>query len=157
MCSVFLFLAGFGERILIYNPRYKYKLCARAARAVHHKSCTFNDLLQVWLWTPGNLLMNVETSTCLQTSKTQSDFLPMTVTKCNSSDLGQKWQCDERELLWGISFDSPNITYAVRYYYKDQNLKVRSVQRLVSPGNTWTVFPTTNQSVCSARSHNEGN
>ena len=156
----FFFLAGFGEKILIYNP--VYKLCARGAGAVHHnKSCTFNDLRQVWLWTPGNLLMNVETSTCLQTRKTKSnDYLPMTVTGCNSSDLGQKWQCDEREeyQLLGISFDSPDITHIVRYYNMDPNLKAKSVRiGKLSAGNTWTIFPTNNQSICSARNHNEGN
>ncbi len=157
MCSLFLFLAGFGERILIYNP--VYKLCARAARAVHHnKSCTFNDLRQVWLWTPGNLLMNTETSTCLQTRETGSNYLPMTVTGCNSSDLGQKWRCDERELLLGVSFHSPYVTHIVRYYHKDEDLKARSVTRAKpTGGNFWTIFPTNNQSICSARNHNEGN
>ena len=103
--------------------------------------------------------MNTETSTCLQTKNTGKDYLPpMTVTKCNSSDLGQKWQCDERELLLGISFDSSDITHIVRYYHSDPNLKARSVRRgKPTAGNIWTIFPTDNQSICSARNHNEGN
>ena len=155
----FLFAAGFGEKFLIHNPTVEQ--CARAninkLNIIPTKACTFNHPRQVWVWTPGNLLMNVQTSTCLQTKKTQMNrYLPMTVTQCNSSDLGQKWRCDESRLLWGTSFDSPNITHAVRYHDENTPLNARSVNILVSSGNTWTVFPTNNQSVCSA-SHNEGN
>ena len=154
----FLFAAGVGQTFLIHNPTVEQ--CAQAdinkLNIIPTKDCTFNDPHQVWVWTPGNLLMNVHTSTCLQTKETQTNrYLPMTVTQCNSSDLGQKWRCDESRLLWGISFDSPNITHAVRYN-GNKALKARSVKILVSSGNTWTVFPTNNQSVCSA-SHNEGN
>ncbi|CAB4035389.1 Hypothetical predicted protein, partial [Paramuricea clavata] len=148
--------AGFGEKFLSHNPIYK--LCARAdidGRIRHTKYCTFNnDPRQVWVWTPGNLLINAQTSTCLQARKTKSAFiLSMTVTRCNSTDLGQKWRCNDSRLLWGTSLDSPNITHAVRYYAQDNYLKARSV-RQVSRGNTWTVFPSNNRSVCSA-SHNE--
>ncbi|CAB4001084.1 Hypothetical predicted protein, partial [Paramuricea clavata] len=145
---------GFGEKFLIHNPIFK--LCMRADGSIRHtKYCTFNDPRQVWLWTPGNLLMNAQTSTCLQAKKTtKANFLSMTVTQCNSPDLGQKWRCDDSRQLWGTSLDSINITHAVRYYNNDKYLKARSVKYLVSPGNNWTVFPSNNRSVCSA-SHNE--
>ena len=152
----FVFAAGFGERFLIHN--HIFKLCARADGSIRHtKDCNFNDLRQEWLWTPGNLLMNAQTSMCLQAKKTTvANFLSMMVTQCNSPDLGQKWRCDDSRQLWGTSLDSLNITHAVRYYYQDKYLKARSVKYLVSVGNNWTVFPSNNRSVCSA-SHNEGN
>jgi hypothetical protein len=153
----FLFAAGFGEKFLIHNPTVEQCAQADKLNIIPTKDCTFNDPHQVWVWTPGNLLMSVHTSTCLQTKETQTNrYLPMTVTQCSSSDLGQKWRCDESRLLWGISFDSPNITHAVRYHDENTPLNARSVNILVSLGNTWTVFPTNDQSVCSA-SHNEGN
>ena len=135
--------------------------CARASTTgiiQHTEDCNFNDLRNVWLWTPGNLLMNAETSTCIQTNNKKGRYLDMSLTECSSSDLRQKWRCEERRLLWGVSFDSPNITHAARYYKTDTEkaIKARSVKVKVSKANTWTVFPTNNKSVCSARSR-EGN
>ena len=146
--------AGFGERFKIQTPEFKQ--CAIADKTIHTIDCAFNDLRQVWLWTPGNLLMNAKTSTCLQTLNTKDDYIPMTLKQCDSSDLRQKWRCTCDEwFLWGVSFTSPTITHAVRYYNRARNLLVRNVKIKVSKGNVWTVFPTANQSVCSA-SHTEG-
>ena len=135
--------------------------CVRASTTgiiQHTEDCKFNDLRNVWLWTPGNLLMNAETSTCIQTDNKKGKFLPMSLTQCSSSDLQKKWRCEERRLLWGVSFDSFNITHAARYYKKDKKKAIiaRSVKDKVNKANTWTVFPTNNRSVCSARD-NEGN
>jgi hypothetical protein len=119
--------------------------------------CNSNDIRQVWFWTPGNLVMNAETSTCLQTSNANAaqDYIPLTLNQCDSSDLRQKWLCDKR-LLWGVSFDSSNITHAVRYYRPGRTLLVRSEKKKAKQETKiWTVFPTTNQTVCSA-SHTEG-
>ena len=102
--------------------------------------------------------MNAETSTCIQTNNKKGPYLDMSLTQCSSSGLRQKWRCEERRLLWGVSFDSPNITHAARYYKTDTEkaIKARSVKVKVSKANTWTVFPTNNKSVCSARPR-EGN
>ena len=139
----------FGERFLIYTP--VYKRCAQATTndIQHTQDCNFNDLRRVWLWTPGNLLMNADTSTCLKTKNMGRNYLPMVLEQCSSSDLGQKWRCEKRRSLWGISFDSPNITHAARYY-TEKDINVRSVNVTVNDGNTWTVFPTNNESSCSA-------
>ena len=102
--------------------------------------------------------MNAETSTCIQTNNKKGSYLDMSLTQCSSSDLQQKWRCEERRLLWGVSFDSPNITHAARYYKDDKKkaIKARNLTVKVNKANTWTVFPTNNKSVCSARD-NEGN
>jgi hypothetical protein len=101
--------------------------------------------------------MNAETSTCLQTgnSNAAKDYIPLILNQCDSSDLRQKWLCDKR-LLWGVSFGSSNITHAVRYDEPEATLLVRSERKKAKQKTKiWTVFPTTNQTVCSA-SHTEG-
>ena len=100
--------------------------------------------------------MNVGTSRCLQITNTGGDYLPLSMKPCSSSDLRQKWRCEERTLLWGIAFDSPNTTHAVRYDENEHRLVARSVAVKVNDENTWTIFPTNNKSVCSARD-NKGN
>ena len=144
-------------RFLIYNSIFKPCAQANTTRIQHTRDCNFNDLRRVWQWTPGNLLMNVETSTCLQTEEESGKFLPFNLRQCNSSKLGQKWRCEKNGnfILWGISFDSPKITHAVRYSGGSPNLALRTV-KTVGRGNTWTVFPTNNESVCSAI-YKEGN
>ena len=80
----------------------------------------------------------------------------MRLTRCDSKDVRQKWQCEyyEEYILWGVSIDSPNITHAVRYY-KSEKLLARNLSILVNDGNTWTLYPANNRSVCS-NIQNEG-
>ena len=153
--SLYFFVAGFSERIHIYTPIFKRCALPDTGESIRIRTmdCTQNDLRQKWLWAPGNLLINAETSTCLQTTKTNIEYIPMTLKQCDSSDLRQKWRCEG--LLWGVSFNSPNITHAVRYKDRVSTLKARSVKRDVNRGNIWSVFPTENRSVCSA-SQDEG-
>lgn len=155
---IFLFAAGFSKKFLIHNPISSK--CALASDAsIQPMDCTSDNLRQVWLWTPGNLLMNAQTSTCLETKTRNGNYLPMTTTRCDSSELQQKWRCKEKHSvhLLGLSFsNNPNITHAIRYLRSRPTLLARSVKILVNGGNSWTIFPTNNQSVCSARDK-EGN
>ena len=74
----------------------------------------------------------------------------MSLTRCDSKDARQKWQCEYYEdyILWGVSIDSPNITHAVRYY-RSNALSARNIRTLLNDRNTWTLYPTKNRSVCS--------
>ena len=79
----------------------------------------------------------------------------MSLTRCDSKDVRQKWQCEyyEKYILWGVSIDLPNMTHAVRYH-RNRPLSARHLN-IVNDGNTWTLYPTNNRSVCS-NMQNEG-
>ncbi|XP_028417711.1 uncharacterized protein LOC114542168 [Dendronephthya gigantea] len=146
--------AGFSKKFLIYNPTPSKCALLASNNGIRPMDCDSNNLRQVWLWTPGNLLMNAQTSTCLGTRKRSGNYLPMTTTQCNSLKLEQEWLCEARQSvhLLGLSFSNyPNITHAVRYLRSMPNLLAKSIMEIAIRGNSWTIFPTNNQSVCSAR------
>ena len=157
-CSVFFFCiffkAGFGKPFLVYN--YPGNICARVnetRRATYYsRTCNARDLRQIWVWTPGNLLMNLFNYQCLEVHGRIRDYRNIYLSLCNSSTKNQKWRCNNH-LCFGISSDKTptTLTHALRYNSGKPTLLAR-IFSIIDMGSLWTVYPEGNKSVCAARS-----